>query len=130
MTFTSLLENGQQTPSHLSAPASSESPSLPAITDYVLLNAAALLYISGRAKDWNDGVRIARESIAEGRAKAAFEGFRNASKKAMGEDVGVKVVEYDGGDAAKGGEVKSWFHGETSATESSNESASREKGED
>lgn len=98
-----------QIPAHLSAPASPDSPSLPSITDYVLLNAAALLHVSGRAKDWKDGVRLARESLESGGAKTAFEGFRDSSRKAMGEKVDVKVVEDDGGKAAKNGDVKAWL---------------------
>ncbi len=109
LTIETLLSNDDQPPSHLSAPASPDSPSLPAIRDYVLLNAAALLHVAGRAKDWKDGVRIARDSIEGGGAKAAFEGFRDASKKAMGEAVGSKVVEDDGGVAAKDGKVTSWL---------------------
>jgi anthranilate phosphoribosyltransferase len=79
-----------------------------AIYDYVLLNAAALLYVSGRASSYIEGVRIARESIESGGAKAAFEGFRDAGKRAMGELQSL-VVEDDGGVAAKNGEVKSWL---------------------
>ena len=79
-----------------------------AIRDYVLLNAAALLHLSGRAKDWKDGVAIARESLESGSALRAFEAFRDTSKLAMGEEL-VKP-EDDGGVAAKGGEVKSWLH--------------------
>jgi len=109
LTFTAILEGATEPPSHLSAPASAESPSLTSITDYVLLNSAALLHVSGRAKDWKDGVRIARESIESGGAKAAFEGFRDASKRAMGEDVDFKGVEDDGGVAARNGDVKSWL---------------------
>jgi len=109
LTFDAIISNTDQAPSHLSAPASAESPSLPAILDYVLLNAAALLHVSGRATDWKDGVRLARESLASGGAKAAFEGFRDTSKQAMGEDVDVKIVEDDGGVAAKNGYVKAWL---------------------
>lgn len=109
LTFHTLIENNGQPPAHLSSPAGPDSPSLVAISDYVLLNAAALLHVSGRAKDWKDGVRLARESLASGGAKAAFEGFRDTSKQAMGEDVDVKIVEDDGGVAAKNGFVKSWL---------------------
>ena len=70
--------------------------------DYVLLNAAALLYVSGKASSYREGVELARESIESGGAWAAFEGFRDASKKAMGEYV-------DGGVAAKNGSVKAWL---------------------
>lgn len=77
--------------------------------DYVLLNAAALLYVSGKASSYREGVEFARESIESGGAWAAFEGFRDASKKAMGEYVDVKAVEDDGGVAAKNGTVKAWL---------------------
>lgn len=79
------------------------------LTDYVLLNAAALLHVAGRARDWKDGVRLARESIESGGAIAAFEGFRDASRIAMGENVDVVAVEDDGGVAAKNGFVKAWL---------------------
>lgn len=107
-TFISILSSSPA-PAHLSAPASSESPSLDSIRDYVLLNAAALLRVSGRAPTWKDGVAIARESLESGGARAAFEGFRDHSRTAMGEHVDVKVVEDDGGVAARNGEVKSWL---------------------
>ena len=109
LTFETILANSTQPPPHLSAPAGPDSPSLPAVLDYVLLNAAALLHVSGRAKDWKDGVRLARESLASGGAKAAFEGFRDTSKQAMGENVDIKIVEDDGGVAAKNGFVKAWL---------------------
>ncbi|WRT70722.1 anthranilate phosphoribosyltransferase [Kwoniella shivajii] len=108
LTFNSIMSNSSAPP-HLSSPASSDSPSLQSITDYVLLNAAALLHVSGKAASWKEGVDIARESIESGGARAAFEGFRDASKKAMGEHVGEMAVEDDGGVAAKNGFVKSWF---------------------
>lgn len=54
-------------------------------------------------------MRIARESIESGGAQAAFEGFRDASKRAMGEDVDFLDVEDDGGKAARNGFVKSWL---------------------
>ncbi|WVQ85804.1 anthranilate phosphoribosyltransferase [Cryptococcus sp. DSM 104549] len=108
LTFNSLLSSSPAPP-HLSAPASAESPSFAAIQDYVLLNAAALLHVSGKASSWKEGVELARESIESGGAKAAFEGFRDASKKAMGEHVGEMAVEDDGGVAAKNGTVKAWL---------------------
>ena len=116
LTFTSLLSNDDHPPSHLSAPASPDSPSLQAILDYVLLNAAGLLHVTGRARDWKDGVRIARDSISSRGALTALEGFRDASKRAMGEAVDVKVVEDDGGVAAKDGVVNSWLTGREGKT--------------
>lgn len=79
------------------------------MTDYVLINSAALLHVSGRAKDWKDGVRIAREALESGGARTAFDAFRDASQAAMGERVDVKTVEDDGGVAAKNGFVKAWL---------------------
>ena len=46
-----------------------------AILDFVLLNAATLLVCAEKAKDWKDGVRLARESINSGSAKKALDGF-------------------------------------------------------
>ncbi|RSH86929.1 anthranilate phosphoribosyltransferase [Saitozyma podzolica] len=116
LTFNSVISGTTTPPAHLSSPASPDSPSLDAIRDYVLINAAALLHVSGRAKDWKHGVAIARESIESGGAKTAFEGFRDASKMAMGEQVDVMVVEDDGGVAAKNGFVKSWLKARRNGT--------------
>lgn len=125
LTFNAILSGSEEPPSHLSAPFGADSPSLQAITDYVLLNAAALLHISGRAKDWKDGVRIARDSIASGGAKAAFEGFRETSKKAMGEAVDVKLVEDDGGVAAKNGAVIAWLQNRGAKSDEKEEEAEK-----
>lgn len=46
------------------------------ILDFVLLNAAALLVVSGIASDFKDGVSRARESIRSGKAKSVLESFR------------------------------------------------------
>lgn len=46
------------------------------ILDFVLLNAAALLVVSGIASDFKDGVGRARESIRSGNAKNVLEAFR------------------------------------------------------
>lgn len=45
------------------------------IENFVVLNAAALLYVSGKAADLRDGTRIARESISSGRAATVLEQF-------------------------------------------------------
>nr|ODN96159.1 anthranilate phosphoribosyltransferase [Cryptococcus depauperatus CBS 7855] len=108
LTFTSILKSTSP-PAHLAYPVSPDSPSYPSILDYVLLNSAALLYVSGRASSYKEGVTLARESLQSGGAWAAFEGFRDASRKAMGEYVDVTVVEDDGGVAAKNGAVKAWL---------------------
>ena len=46
------------------------------ICDYVLINAAALLVVSGLAEDWKEGVQKARESIDEMWAWHAFTDFK------------------------------------------------------
>ena len=47
-----------------------------AITDFVLINASALLVVAGIAKDFKHGVEMARESIASGKAWQALQTFR------------------------------------------------------
>jgi anthranilate phosphoribosyltransferase len=49
------------------------------ILDFVLLNAAALLVCAEKAKDWKDGVRVARDSIKSGNAMKALDGFIRGS---------------------------------------------------
>ncbi|RIA97805.1 anthranilate phosphoribosyltransferase [Glomus cerebriforme] len=49
------------------------------ILDFVLLNASAALVVSGKAKDFKDGVKLSRESITSGRAKKALESFKEAT---------------------------------------------------
>jgi anthranilate phosphoribosyltransferase len=107
LTFQAILSNSQQPPPHLSSPPSPDSPSLQSITDYVLLNAAAVLRVCGKAESYKEGVAIARGAIENGNAWDAWTRFRDQSKKAMGEDVGVKVVEDDGGVPPKTRTVKS-----------------------
>ena len=46
----------------------------------VLLNAAAAIYVAGRAPDVGAGIEVARESIRSGKARAALEALRRASK--------------------------------------------------
>lgn len=46
------------------------------ILDYVLLNAAVLAVVAGKASDWKDGVNLARQSITSGAAKTALATFR------------------------------------------------------
>ena len=50
------------------------------IETFVMLNAAALLLVSGVATDLKDGVRRARESISSGKAKAVLENLVNISQ--------------------------------------------------
>jgi anthranilate phosphoribosyltransferase len=51
------------------------------VQDFVLLNAAALLVCAEVAKDWKDGVKIARESIKSGSARKALDGFVRSSSE-------------------------------------------------
>ncbi|BGP09801.1 Anthranilate phosphoribosyltransferase [Rhodotorula toruloides] len=51
------------------------------IENFVILNAAALLVVAGKAKSEKEGVEMARESIANGGAKKALEAFRKASSE-------------------------------------------------
>ncbi|KAF9290608.1 anthranilate phosphoribosyltransferase [Mortierella alpina] len=52
-----------------------KSPGHP-ILDFVLLNAAALLVVAGKADNFEDAVILARESVESGKARLVLEGFR------------------------------------------------------
>ncbi|KAF9972804.1 anthranilate phosphoribosyltransferase [Actinomortierella ambigua] len=58
-----LLDNKFQSPGH-------------PILDFVLLNAAALLVVAGKADNFEAAVEIARDSVVSGKARAVLEGFR------------------------------------------------------
>ncbi|KAG9098608.1 anthranilate phosphoribosyltransferase [Ceratobasidium sp. 370] len=65
-----------------------------AILDFVLLNASALLVVAGLAPDYPSGVRMARESIASGRAWAALQEFKERDQARMnGREGGAKTEE-------------------------------------
>ena len=49
-----------------------------AITDFVVMNASALLYVAGIANDFKHGVELARDSIAGGGAWQALDTFRQS----------------------------------------------------
>lgn len=53
------------------------------ILDFVLINAGALLVVSGIAKDWNHGANLARESALGGKAWDALIQFREAGEQAL-----------------------------------------------
>lgn len=53
------------------------------VLDYILINCAALLKISGVAKDYKHGVTLALESIKSGAAERALVTFKEESIKAM-----------------------------------------------
>ena len=111
-TFTALLQPNTPVPAHLSAPPDITSPCIDSIRDFVLLNAAALLKVSGRVKSYKEGVELARESLASGSAWRAFQGFIDAGAEAMKRNGGIVEPEDDGGVAAKGGAVEAWYHHE------------------
>ena len=50
-----------------------------AVLDFVLLNAAALLVCAEKAKNWKEGVSLARESIKSGNAMKELDGFIKGS---------------------------------------------------
>ncbi|KAK7689973.1 hypothetical protein QCA50_006613 [Cerrena zonata] len=70
-TFKQLLTSGENIPEKLT-------PHL----DFVLLNAAALLVVSGVAKDFVEGVALGRKSITSGKAWEALQLFRKAGEDA------------------------------------------------
>lgn len=49
------------------------------VLDFVLANTAALLVVSEKASTWKEGVQMARESISNGQAKRALNGFIEAT---------------------------------------------------
>lgn len=51
------------------------------VTDFVLMNAAAALYIAGTARDLPAGVRMARESLASGRAREVLDRYVSLSQE-------------------------------------------------
>lgn len=49
--------------------------------EVVLLNAAAAMLAAGRARDWQDGVAMARESVSSGRARQALDRLVETSRE-------------------------------------------------
>ncbi|MCC7363577.1 MAG: anthranilate phosphoribosyltransferase [Dehalococcoidia bacterium] len=45
------------------------------VTDFVLMSASAALYVAGKTSDFREGVAIARESIASGRAREVLDRY-------------------------------------------------------
>lgn len=45
------------------------------ILDYVLINTSALAVVDGKAANWKEGVKLARESISSGRAQKSWNTF-------------------------------------------------------
>lgn len=79
MTGGTPAENSQLLISLLSGELSTEDP----VENFVVLNAAALLLVSGVVKDEREGVSAARKSIREGGALRSLEEFRRVSQKAV-----------------------------------------------
>lgn len=52
--------------------------------DVVLLNAGAAIYVSGKAKSVEEGVRLAEESISSGAARGALEDFVHTTRRIAG----------------------------------------------
>ena len=50
----------------------------------ILLNAGAAIYVSGRSKTIEEGVRLAEESIGSGAALGALESFVHATRRIAG----------------------------------------------
>jgi anthranilate phosphoribosyltransferase len=73
-TFKTLLTSGDNIPAQLTP-----------ILDIVLMNAAALLVVAGRADDLKESVRLARDAITSGRAWHALEMFRDFAVKESAE---------------------------------------------
>lgn len=72
-TFKTLLTSGEQIPE-----------SLTPVRDFVLMNAAALLVVAGRAQDYKEGVKLALESITSGKAWEALQTFKLEGQRAAG----------------------------------------------
>ncbi|KAH9467080.1 hypothetical protein MJO28_000342 [Puccinia striiformis f. sp. tritici] len=51
-----------------------------AILDFVLLNASALIVLSGKTNDFKEGVKLARDSLVSGKAKATIHSFREKAQ--------------------------------------------------
>ncbi|THH04546.1 hypothetical protein EW146_g10149 [Bondarzewia mesenterica] len=70
-TFKLLLTSGDAIPERLTP-----------VLHFVLMNAAALLVVAGKAADYKEGARLALESVTSGAAWRALETFRESGKKA------------------------------------------------
>ncbi|KAJ3080615.1 anthranilate phosphoribosyltransferase [Quaeritorhiza haematococci] len=68
--------NGRQMQQLLNAELKEGEP----IMDFVLMNAGALLHVSGKAGTLREGVELAKKSIVEGKAKKALESFAAMSR--------------------------------------------------
>jgi anthranilate phosphoribosyltransferase len=53
-------------------------------TDFTMMNAAAALVVAGRAPDFRDGVALARDAVATGRAREVLDAYISLSREAAG----------------------------------------------
>ncbi|RKP14635.1 glycosyl transferase [Piptocephalis cylindrospora] len=74
-------ENAQILRDILEGRVSDSSP----IVDFILLNTAPLLVLSGVASSYREGVKLARESIKSGAALRELDAFRAMAKEASRE---------------------------------------------
>lgn len=49
------------------------------IENFVMINAAALLFVAGKAQSLEEGVRLARESVRSGRAEEVVKRYRDVA---------------------------------------------------
>lgn len=68
-------------------------PETSPVENFVVMNAAALLVVAGKAKDEKEGVRLARLSITEGKGFKALNDYKTAAQRA------IKEEEAESGDA-------------------------------
>lgn len=58
-----------------------EGVELSALKDWISINASALLVVSGIARNFNDGVVKAKESLENLQAKASLDAFKKAGQE-------------------------------------------------
>jgi anthranilate phosphoribosyltransferase len=75
------VANAQESKAMLLAAIDGKAQSLPAARDIVTLNAGAALYTANKADSIKDGVKLAREAIASGAARAKVDEFVQYTQK-------------------------------------------------
>lgn len=75
------VANAEESKAMLLAAIDGKVQSLPAARDIVTLNAGAALYTANRAASISDGVKLAREAIASGAARAKVDEFVQYTRK-------------------------------------------------
>ena len=56
------------------------------VENFVVMNAAALMVVTGKARDEKHGVKLAREAIRSGSAMSALTDYRDAANAAIAQD--------------------------------------------